>query len=68
MRPHDVRTKKLKSLENIIAGDRKYLDDCLILRSAKLLVIYDDLHSYIVCDKLVPRTECVKQRKDRYLL
>ena len=47
VRPHAVRTQKLKSHENIIASDRQFLNDGLILRSAKLLVIYGNLHSYI---------------------
>ena len=47
MKPHAVRTQKLKNLENIIAVYIQFFDDGLILGSAKLLVIYDNLNSYI---------------------
>ena len=42
---------KLKSLENILAGDRQFLYDGLILCSTKLLIIYDKPHSRCVTDE-----------------
>jgi len=45
LRPNGVCTLKLKSLENIPAGDRHFLYNGLILCSTKLLKIYNSLHS-----------------------
>jgi hypothetical protein len=45
VRPHGVWILKLKSLENIPAGDRQFLYNGLILCSTKLLKSHDNLHS-----------------------